>query len=68
MDVDRSSPVPGSPESLPNGRDSGAGDPQVVDWFGLTESNLPAKPDPTPPSVEAEPQVPTLCSIGGLRP
>ena len=46
----------------------GAGDPQVVDWFGLTESNLPVKPDLPPSPENVELQVPTLCSIGGLRP
>jgi hypothetical protein len=68
MDVDRSSPVTGDAETLPKAKDSGAGDPQVVDWFGLTESNLPVKPDLPPSPENVELQVPTLCSIGGLRP
>jgi hypothetical protein len=68
MDVDRSSPATGGAEPLPPAKDSGEGGRQVVDWFGLTESNLPPKADEAPPADEAELQVPTLCSIGGLRP
>jgi hypothetical protein len=68
MDVDRSSPVTGGAEPLPRAKDSDVGDPQVVDWFGLTESNLPVKPEATPAPENVELQVPTLGSIGGLRP
>jgi hypothetical protein len=43
------------------------GDP-VVDWFGLTESNLPSLTAvPAAPEREELP-MPTLSSLGGLRP
>lgn len=44
-----------------------AGD-QVVDWFGLTESNLPAQAAQAEPAEPAELTMPTLSSLGGLRP
>lgn len=45
-----------------------AEDEQVVDWFGLTESNLPLLTAvPAAPEREELP-TPTLSSLGGLRP
>jgi hypothetical protein len=46
----------------------------AVDWFGLTESNVPPAPDrPSPPerrpaAPSPAPQDPGFASVGGLRP
>jgi len=47
----------------------GSGDAgQAVDWFGLTESNLPSQTAvPAAPEREELP-TPTLSSLGGFRP
>lgn len=43
--------------------------PHAVDWFGLTESNLPQPPDGAAEgAAEPELQVPFLSCTGGLRP
>jgi hypothetical protein len=43
--------------------------PHPVDWFGLTESNLPQPPaGAAEGATEPELQVPFLSSTGGLRP
>lgn len=43
--------------------------PLAVDWFGLTESNLPQPPDGAAEgATEPELQVPGLSCAGGLRP
>lgn len=70
MDADRSSSTPatGGAESSPPPEASGKGDPKIVDWFGLTESNVPPKTDEAMPPAKVELQGPSLCSIGGLRP
>jgi hypothetical protein len=55
-----------APVALPEeSRNSGG---QAVDWFGLTESNLPRQPDSAAPPTEPALQVPTLSCTGGLRP
>lgn len=52
---------------VPDRPGSADGD-KVVDWFGLTESNLPSQAVvPAPPEREELP-MPTLSSLGGLRP
>lgn len=69
MDADRSNTVtPGGEEPAPPPEDSGKGDPKVVDWFGLTESNVPPTAETAPAPKKVELQGPSLCSIGGLRP
>ncbi len=46
-----------------------ASTPHAVDWFGLTESNLPASPDgAVEEATEPQLQVPGLACAGGLRP
>ena len=42
--------------------------PHAVDWFGLTESNLPQPPDGAAEATEPVLQVPSLSCTGGLRP
>ena len=41
---------------------------RAVDWFGLTESNLPSGREEPPADETPEPEGPSLASIGGLRP
>ena len=78
MDLDRTSPEAGGPDRQPP-KPSNSAARQVVDWFALTEDNLPPQ-DGTPaasgpaPTETAKPveaptlEVPSACSIGGLRP
>jgi hypothetical protein len=39
-----------------------------VDWFGLTESNLPSPPERSPDPAAPVLQDPGFASVGGLRP
>jgi hypothetical protein len=68
MHVDRSCPETGSPDQSPSPAEAGSANPQVVDWFALTEGNAPS--DSTEPAAIDTPtlQVPSAGSIGGLRP
>lgn len=69
MDADRSNMVtPDAEEPSSPPEDSGKRDPRIVDWFGLTESNVPPTSGTAPPPEKVELQGPSLCSIGGLRP
>jgi hypothetical protein len=68
MQVDRSSADGVSEGELQRPDGAGKSEPQVVDWFGLTESNLPPKPVAPAAPATVELQGPTLSSIGGLRP
>ena len=79
MNVDRTSPEAGGPDRQP-AKQSNSVARQAVDWFALTEDNLsppdgaPAPPAPAAPVEAAKPaeaptlEVPSACSIGGLRP
>ena len=55
-----------APAPLPDKTRNSGG--QAVDWFGLTESNLPRQPDSATPAIEPVLQVPALSCTGGLRP
>lgn len=69
-------PVPEAPaEANATAPDrSGGSDSRAIDWFGLTESNLPsngvAKPPAQPPAPAPAPELegPGFASIGGLKP
>jgi hypothetical protein len=79
MNVDRTSPEAGGPDLKPAKQGNSVAR-QAVDWFALTEDNLsppdgaPAPPAPAAPIEAAKPvealtlEVPSACSIGGLRP
>ena len=41
---------------------------EAVDWFGLTESNLPSPSDSSPEPAAPVLQDPGFASVGGLRP
>jgi len=41
---------------------------QAVDWFGLTESNLPGQTETAAEAIEPVLQVPSLSCTGGLLP
>jgi len=80
MNGDRTCPESGRPDQPPAKRSEGTAARQVVDWFALTEDNLsPGAEAPTPvepelhidtstPTESPALQVPSACSIGGLRP
>ncbi len=72
MHIDVRYPEAGSPDQ-PASPQEGADDrPQVVDWFALTEGNVPASTGDTPATVSPAPEVtlavPSAGAIGGLRP
>lgn len=68
MGRDRSKPEDGDLNDAPSPERADSVPAQVVDWFGLSESNLPADAG-TPSAPEAAtPQDPGLGSVGGLRP
>jgi hypothetical protein len=70
MDGDLSGPEPNSPDQ--SAVQAGDGAPRkrkVIDWFALTEDNLaPQEEAPPAPGDAPTLEVPTACSIGGLRP
>jgi len=68
MSADRPGPDSGSPSHSPLPKDPGNAPVQVVDWFSLSESNLPSKSGSPPTAETATPQDPSLSSVGGLRP
>jgi len=68
MSVEGPGPDGIEPAPSPMPEDSRSSAPQAVDWFGLTESNLPPPPDGAAEAAEPVLQVPTLTCAGGLRP
>ena len=68
MDGDLPGPEASSPDQPAAQPGKGPAKRQVVDWFALTEDNLPPPDDPPAPSEEPTLEVPSACSIGGLRP
>jgi hypothetical protein len=65
---ERPSPDDIEPASSAVPEDSRGSARQAVDWFGLTESNLPPPPDGAAEAAEPVLQVPSLTFAGGLRP
>lgn len=68
MSAEGPSPDDIEPAPSPVPEDSRSGAPKTVDWFGLTESNLPRPSDSPAEAAEPVLQVPTLAGAGGLRP
>jgi hypothetical protein len=68
MNVDRPGPDSGSPSHSPLPENPGNAPAQVVDWFSLSESNVPTRSGGPPATDAATPQDPGLSSLGGLRP
>ena len=71
MSADGSTPDSGRPIAPDLPADSAVPGQHVVeavDWFGLTESNLPSPPDSSPEPAAPVLQDPGFASVGGLRP
>lgn len=68
MDGDLPGPQTSGPDQPEVKPDNGPARRQVVDWFALTEDNLPPDAAPAAPGDAPTLEVPSACSIGGLRP
>jgi hypothetical protein len=71
LSADGSTPDSGRPIAPDLPADSGVPGQhavEAVDWFGLTESNLPSPPDSSPEPAAPVLQDPGFASVGGLRP
>lgn len=68
MSEQRRSPDGAETDTSTMPEDSRGSAPHAVDWFGLTESNLPQQPDGAAEEAEPALQVPSLACTGGLRP